>query len=473
MRARAGAPMISGRGGSQSAVHRSPSSGRVLAVLFTGVLMGALDIAIVGPALPAIQDEFAVGERALSWIFNVYILFNLIGAPLMAKLSDRLGRRRAYAGSIGLFAIGSVVVAAAPSFELVLVGRAVQAFGAGGIFPVAAAVIGDTFPEARRGRALGLIGAVFGIAFLLGPLLGGILLQFSWHWLFLINVPIALGVLWQAQQVLPSAPQRQARPFDLAGALCLSGLLAALALAISTLNAADLPTGLLAPATLASLAAVLVCAPLFWRIETRSADPILHPDLLSSLELRLIATIAFATGLAEAGMVFLPSMAVSGLGVAESTASFMLLPLVGTLIVGAPVAGRLVDAVGAKRVIQSGLALCVAGLALYGLAALGIATFFAAGGLTGLGLAVLLGAPLRYVVIREVPDTQRGAGQGLLTLFLSVGQLSGAALVGGVAASQNGAAGGYQQAMLAIGALMLAALALSAGLKSGVDRKTA
>jgi MFS family permease len=143
------------------------------------------------------------------------------------------------------------------------------------------------------------------------------------------------------------------------------------------------------------------------------------------------------------------------------------------LIVGAPVAGRLVDAVGAKRVIQSGLALCVAGLALYGLAALGIATFFAAGGLTGLGLAVLLGAPLRYVVIREVPDAQRGAGQGLLTLFLSVGQLSGAALVGGVAASQNGAAGGYQQAMLAIGALMLAALALSAGLKSGVDRKTA
>ncbi|HSG64805.1 MAG TPA: MFS transporter [Gammaproteobacteria bacterium] len=462
--------MMFRRGTRQVGAAASPPPGRVLAVLFTGVLMGALDIAIVGPALPAIQTDFALGERALSWVFNVYILFNLIGAPVMAKLSDRLGRRRAYSGSIGLFAFGSVVVAAAPSFDIMLAGRAVQAFGAGGIFPVAAAVIGDTFPEARRGRALGLIGAVFGIAFLLGPLLGGILLRFSWHWLFLINVPIALGVLWQAQRVLPSAGQLQVRPFDLAGALCLSTLLAALAFVISTLEPGDLATGLRAPATLMSLAAFIVCAPLFWHIEARSADPILHPSLLRSLELKLIALIALATGLAEAGMVFLPSMAVAGLGVAEATASLMLLPLVATLIVGAPVAGRLVDAVGAKKVIQGGLALCIAGLVVFGLAALELTTFFGAGGLTGLGLAVLLGAPLRYVVIREVPDTQRGAGQGLLTLFLSVGQLSGAALVGGVAASRDGAAAGYQAAMLVIGALMLVALVLSTRLRNVVDR---
>src|SRR5690606_21418056 len=150
---------------------------RVLAVLFTGVLAAALDIAIVGPALPALQQDFGVGERALSWVFSIYILFNLIGAPLVAKWSDRYGRRRLYVSSVATFAAGSVIVAAAPTFEVLLAGRAVQAFGAGGIFPVASAVIADTFPIERRGRALGMIGAVFGVAFLLGPLLGGLLLR--------------------------------------------------------------------------------------------------------------------------------------------------------------------------------------------------------------------------------------------------------------------------------------------------------
>ena len=142
---------------------------QLLLVLFIGVLMGALDIAIVGPALPAIQAYFGVGERAIAWIFAIYVLFNLVGTPLMAKLSDALGRRSIYVADVTLFALGSLLVAAAPNFGLLLVGRAVQGLGAGGIFPVASAVIGDTFPPEKRGSALGLIGAVFGLAFLVGP----------------------------------------------------------------------------------------------------------------------------------------------------------------------------------------------------------------------------------------------------------------------------------------------------------------
>jgi MFS family permease len=440
---------------------------RILAVLFTGVLMGALDIAIVGPALPAIQADFGLDSRALSWIFNIYILFHLIGAPLMAKVSDRIGRRHAYAASITAFAIGSVIVAGAPIFTTMLIGRAVQAFGAGGIFPVAAAVIGDSFPAERRGRALGLIGAVFGIAFLLGPLLGGILLQFSWHWLFLINVPIAVAVLWQAMRVLPSVPQASPRRFDASGAICLSAMLAALAFGVSTLDTSNLWAGLSSPTVWPFLIAAAVAAPVFWFIERRAADPILHPSLLVPREIKLIAVIALATGLAEAGMVFLPSMAVSGLGVREATASFMLLPLVATLIVGAPAAGRLVDAVGSRIVIQGGLVLCIAGLLLFGAVPVTLPSFFTAGCLTGLGLAVLLGAPLRYVVIREVPETQRGAGQGLLTLFLSVGQLTGAALVGGVSASASEATAGFQRALLTIAVGMATVLLVSVGLKAG------
>ncbi len=143
---------------------------RLLLVLFVGVLMGALDIAIVGPALPTIRDFFGVDDRAAAWIFSIYVLFNLVSTPLMAKLSDLYGRRSIYIMDVAIFAAGSLVVALAPAFAFVLIGRAIQGLGAGGIFPVASAVIGDTFPPEKRGSALGLIGAVFGLAFIIGPI---------------------------------------------------------------------------------------------------------------------------------------------------------------------------------------------------------------------------------------------------------------------------------------------------------------
>src|SRR5262245_30046153 len=129
--------------------HEIRHRNKLLAVLFAGVLMAALDIAIVGPALPAIRDSFDVDDRAVAWIFTVYVLFNLIGTPLMAKLSDLLGRRSIYVLDVLLFALGSLLVALSPSLAVLLAGRAVQGIGAGGIFPVASAVIGDTFPPEK------------------------------------------------------------------------------------------------------------------------------------------------------------------------------------------------------------------------------------------------------------------------------------------------------------------------------------
>src|SRR5512141_1340701 len=162
----------------------SDNKRQVLLVLFLGVLMGALDIAIVGPALPTLRATFAIDDRAAAWIFTTYVLFNLVSVPLMAKLSDAFGRRTIYVVDVALFALGSLIVSLSPSLPVLLAGRAVQGFGAGGIFPVASAVIGDTFPPEKRGSALGLIGAVFGVAFMIGPIVGGVLLKYaSWHWL--------------------------------------------------------------------------------------------------------------------------------------------------------------------------------------------------------------------------------------------------------------------------------------------------
>ena len=439
---------------------------RLLAVLFGGVLMAALDISIVGPALPAIQEEFGVDSRGLSWVFNIYILLGLLSAPLMSKLSDRYGRRDIYLLDIALFALGSLVVAISPNFWALLIGRAIQAFGAGGIFPVASAVIGDTLPPKRRGPALGLIGAVFGVAFLLGPLLGGILLHWNWQWLFLVNLPVAGVVFWQASRLLPSTTSPTQQPFDMLGTAILSIALISLTLGVSTIDIASFSTSLTSPTTLSLLLATIIAVPFFWVVEKRAVDPVLHPKLLESRELKLVGVIAVGTGVAEAGMVFLPVLAVVGLGVERYTASFMLLPLVLAMIVGSPLAGWMLARRGAKKIIQFGLLLVICGLITFGLPELSTTTFYLAGTMVGFGLSALLGAPLRYVVIRETPKQQRGVGQGLLSLFLGVGRITGAALVGGFAASRQENAVGYQEAYLLVAALISLVVMLSAFLQS-------
>ncbi|MEO8445191.1 MAG: MFS transporter, partial [Gammaproteobacteria bacterium] len=117
----------------------------VMSLLFVGVLMGALDLAVIGPALPAIQGAFGLDNRSLSWLFNVYVLAQLIGTPLFAKASDQYGRRAVYMVCVTGFGLGSLLLVLATNYEALLLGRTVQGLGASGIFPVAAAVIGDTF----------------------------------------------------------------------------------------------------------------------------------------------------------------------------------------------------------------------------------------------------------------------------------------------------------------------------------------
>jgi MFS family permease len=440
--------------------------GRLLLVLFAGVLIGALDISIVGPALPAIGAGFGVDARALAWVFNTYVLVYLVAAPLMGRLSDRHGRRSVYATSLALFGLGSVLIAVSPSYELLLAGRVVQAAGAAGLFPIASAVIGDVMPAAQRGRALGLIGAVFGVAFLLGPLLGGLLLRWGWQWLFLINVPIVVVLLWQCRTVLPGRPVVAAPArFDWAGALALTVMLGAFAWAVTQLDADDLLRSLLAPGVLVFVIIAVVAMPLFWRAVTRARDPVLPPELLRRPQLRLVGGLAAATGLVEAGMVFLPAIAVLAVGVEPATASLMMLPLVLALLVGAPSAGQLLDRVGARRVIQAGLILTCAGLTVFSVPALTLPVFYLAGVLVGLGLSGLLGAPLRAVMLREAGDAYRGAGQGLLTLWLSAGRLLGAALIGGTAAAAADELAGYRQALLLLAVVIAIALLASRWLR--------
>ena len=346
----------------------SRSRNRILLVLFIGVLMGALDIAIVAPALPALQGFFGVNDRALAWTFTLYVLFNLIGTPLMAKLSDISGRRTIYILDVLLFAAGSLVVALSSSFGVLLIGRAMQGLGAGGIFPVASAVIGDTFPPEKRGGALGLIGAVFGLAFLVGPILGGILLGlFGWRSLFLVNLPIALVVIVLSLVTLPATRPATRRPFDWAGMAVLGVLLAALAFGINQLDTAHFAASLITPAVWAPLLLTVVLVPVFLMIERRALDPMLRLSILGSRQAKLAAGLSAGAGLGESGMVFMPQLAVVALGLSKAQASYILMPVVLAMAFGSPTVGRLLDKLGSKVVVMTGAALLTIGMVLLGL----------------------------------------------------------------------------------------------------------
>ncbi|HEY9182358.1 MAG TPA: MFS transporter, partial [Gammaproteobacteria bacterium] len=421
-----------------------------LAVLFVGVLIAALDIAIVGPALPAIRGTFEVGQRWLPTVFSVYVLFYLIGTPLLAKRSDRRGRRRVFLESLAVFGVGSLLAATAWSFPALLLGRAIQAFGAGGLLPVAAAVIAETVPLERRGRTLGLIGAVFGVAFLLGPLLGGLLLKWSWRWLFVTGIPIALLLMAVGSRVLPRAVRIEPTRFDASGAALLAVLLTAGVVGIAQVDTQAFVASLTSPRVWPCFALIALGIPLLWSVEKRAADPVLPPSLFRLPQIRIVGVIALAVGGVEAGMVFLPDIVVWNFGVDAATASLTMLPLVLTLAAGAPLAGWLLDHVGARVIVQLGLALTIGGLASLALLPLDWRTFYAAGVMVGFGMASLLGAPLRYIVLQESGEGRRGAGQGLLTLCVSIGQLVGSAVIGGVVGSATDVLPGYRQALLAV-----------------------
>lgn len=446
---------------------------RVMVVLFLGVLMGALDIAIVGPALPAIRTHFGVDDRATAWIFTIYVLFNLIGAPLMAKLSDRYGRRVIYLIDIGLFAVGSLAVALAPSFGFLLVARALQGLSAGGIFPVASAVIGDTWPEESQGSALGLIGAVFGLAFIIGPILGGVLLLWTWQLLFLVNLPVALVIILIGANTLPTTRSASLPRFDLAGLLVLSVLLGGLIFGINQLDTTHWVESLTSNRVWPYLAVAVLCVPIFVYIERRAVDPIFQIDLLRSRQLSLTNVLSAGAGIGEAAIVFLPALAIAAFGVSNSMASFLILPVVLAMSIGSPLAGRLLDKIGPKPVISVGTIVLAAGMFLLGVMGSVFWAFIVAGSVIGLGLSSLLGAPVRYIVLREAPVEQRAAAQGMLTIFTGIGQVVSGALVGAVVASQGGGVDGYTFAYVVVGLVTVAMVLLSMGLKPvkklGVD----
>src|SRR6188472_3771000 len=190
----------------------------ILFAVMLGLFLGALDQTIVGPALPTIVTELN-GNDLYVWAVTAYLLTSTISVPFWGKLSDLYGRKPMFISGIVIFLVGSALSGLSQNMEQLILFRGIQGIGAGALFPIALAIIGDLFSPAERGKYQGLFGAVFGIAFVAGPLIGGWLTEnLSWHWIFYVNIPIGIIALIVIQRLLPTVKTKNAtRNFDLIG----------------------------------------------------------------------------------------------------------------------------------------------------------------------------------------------------------------------------------------------------------------
>ena len=416
----------------------------LLRVLLLGVFMAALDSAVIAPVIPAIQTEFGINHREVGLMMSAFVLFSLTSTVLMSHLSDRLGRRPIFLSGVALFALGSLVIAGAGAwgshqagwlgFGWVMLGRVLQGLGSGGIVPSASAVIGDVLPPDQQGRALGWIGAVYGMAFVLGPPLAGALTVWaSWPWIFLINLPLALYLLRAgAQQLPPPVAQSPHSPTALNPAtdwlglgLFFSGLFALL-LGLTQLG--DAFTGrLIWPWALLTAGILLI---LFVQVENRVSQQgqraMVPLVLFSHRRLAITYGLTLGSGMGMGGIAFLTSLATHNFGVSAQHAGFVLLPLVLCSMLSSMRSGQLLHRLGARRLIVAGFAALTLGYGGSALAALlqgGLLAFGLFTALVGLGVGILVGGALRSIALQEAPADLRATAQGLINLFNGLGTL--------------------------------------------------
>ena len=316
----------------------------IMGAIMLALFLGALDQTIVGPVLPKISTELK-GADLYTWVVSAYLVTSTAAIPVYGKLSDFFGRKPALLVGIVLFLIGSVLSGLSQTMWELIFFRGVQGLGAGALFPISLAVIGDLFTPAERGKYQGLFGAVFGVAFLVGPFLGGVLTDsVGWHYIFFVNVPIGLISLYLIARLLPTHRKEGARfNLDLPGVVTFTGAIVPVLIALTLAENGNWGD----PAVIGSFAVGFVFLLAFLVAETRAEEPMIPLDLFRN---RTFAVSAVATFFAIFGfstlIIFLPLWFQIVQGASTTASGYLLLPFLFGLIVSSIAAGQIVSRTG-------------------------------------------------------------------------------------------------------------------------------
>ena len=412
----------------------------ILFAVLLGLFLGALDQTIVGPALPTIVTKLS-GNEIYVWVVTIYLLTSTISVPFWGKLSDLYGRKPVLITGIVIFLVGSALSGLSQNMTMLILFRGLQGIGAGSLFPVALAVIGDLFTPQERGKYQGLFGAVFGIAFIVGPLVGGFLTeQVSWHWIFYVNIPIGIVSLYFISRLLPTVKTpRATRNFDILGGAIFTVAISLLLVGLTNKSFADASTHKLpdwtAPSVGGLLLAGLVGIVLFILAEARAKEPIIPLALFrnrtysSSMVATFFASFAFF-----GAIIFLPRWFQVVHGFSPTNSGLAALPLMAGLIISSIASGLIVSRTGKYKWLTVGAIVVMAVSTalmtqLTATTSLPVVWFWMF--LSGLGVGPTF-AVFTIIVQNAVPFNQLGVATSNLTFFRQIGGSVALAIVGTV-----------------------------------------
>ncbi|ODT75809.1 MAG: EmrB/QacA family drug resistance transporter [Pelagibacterium sp. SCN 64-44] len=316
----------------------------VIGAVAVTLLLASIGQTIVSTALPTIVGQLG-GLDHLTWVVIAYLLSSTVVAPIYGKLGDLYGRKIVLQTAIVIFLVGAVLSAMATSMPFLIIARAIQGLGGGGLMVVAMTVVADIIPPRQRGKVQGLFGAVFGVATIVGPLAGGFIVeQLSWQWIFLINLPLGILALAVIAVALKPRAERVKHSIDYAGFVLLSGGLTALVLATS-LGGNTWPWFSVEIVGLV-IFAVIALAAFVW-VESRAAEPVLPLDLFRNNTFAVTSAVGFLVGMAMFGSItFLPMYLQLAKGISPTDSALQLLPMMVGLIGASMLSGFLMTRTG-------------------------------------------------------------------------------------------------------------------------------
>ena len=412
------------------AARRDAPTGLIVAALLLVMLLSALDQTIVSTALPTIVGELG-GLDQLSWVVTAYLLSSTVVLPLYGKLGDLYGRKIVLQAAIVLFLAGSALCGVAQDMTQLIGLRALQGLGGGGLMVVTMAAIGDLVPPDRRARYQGMFGGVYGLATIVGPLLGGFLVEhLSWRWIFTINLPLGLLALAVIGMAFRPHTAHVKHRIDYLGAAFLATALTCVILFTSE-GGSLLPWT--SPQLWMTLVLGLVAIGGFIYEERLAAEPIMPLDLFRHRTFVLVSLIGFVVGIALFGSVtFIPLYLQVVKGSTPSQAGMQLLPMMGGMLVTSIVSGRLISRLGSYRMFPIAGTL-IGGVAMALLSTLTLDTplhtMYAYMALLGIGLGMVMPV-LTLAVQNTVEFRHMGVATSGATLFRSIGGSLGVAAFG-------------------------------------------
>ncbi|MEU8186243.1 MDR family MFS transporter [Micromonospora carbonacea] len=404
--------------------------------LMTGMLLAALDQTIVGTALPTIVGELG-GIDHYSWVVTAYLLASTASTPLYGKMADLYGRRPVFLFSIGTFLLGSLLAGLSQDMTQLIVTRGVQGLGAGGLMTLAFTIISDVVSPRERGRYQGLFGAVFGIASVAGPLVGGYFAEANWRWIFYLNVPLAILAIVVCYHVMRLIPfQRREHAIDWLGAALLVAGVSCLLLAL-TWGGTSYAWG--SAVIIGLFAAGAVLGGLFLLQEARVAEPILPLRLFRSRTFALANGAGFVLGLVMFGsIIFIPLYLQIVKGASPTRSGLLMLPMMAGIIVTSILTGRAMTRIGRYKWFPvAGSAVLLVGMLLFTRLAVDTSLWLAFGYLTVIGVG--LGLSMQSLILavqNSVGPRDLGAGTSSATFFRSLGGSFGVAILGAVLSSR-------------------------------------